>query len=224
MRILLTGVSCVGKSTIGAELAASVGIPFFDLDTEVEAFFQTSVGRLQAQCRTMNAYRTKASRVLKALLSRTDAQDCVVALPPSGLMVPYWDVVKAFPATLVVVKDEPGNILNRIVFFDDESRPIHSELTPAEHKHYLDDIKKDMTYFARSYAKAHVSVHIEGFGPGEAAKKIKLALESLPELPPGDPAQFPRPEPARALSECLSQAAAREEPEFRSEDVLPPRP
>jgi len=39
MKVLLTGVSCVDKSTIGAELAALLGIPFFDLDTEVEAFF-----------------------------------------------------------------------------------------------------------------------------------------------------------------------------------------
>ena len=56
MKVLLTGVSCVGKSTIGAELAALLGIPFFDLDTEVEAFFQTSIGLLQAQCGSMHAY------------------------------------------------------------------------------------------------------------------------------------------------------------------------
>ena len=53
MKVFLTGVSCVGKSTIGAELAALLGIPFFDLDTEVEAFFQTSIGLLQAQCGSM---------------------------------------------------------------------------------------------------------------------------------------------------------------------------
>ena len=93
-KVLLTGVSCVGKSTIGAELAALLEIPFFDLDTEVEAFFQTSIGLLQAQCGSMHAYRTKGCRVLKALLTRTDAHDCVIALPPSGLMVPYWNVVK----------------------------------------------------------------------------------------------------------------------------------
>ena len=94
MKVLLAGVSCVGKSTIGAELAALLGIPFFDLDTEVEAFFQMSIGLLQAQCGSMHAYRNKACRVLRALLSRTDTQDCVIALPPSGLMVPYWNAVK----------------------------------------------------------------------------------------------------------------------------------
>ena len=41
MRVLLTGVTCVGKTTIGPKLAELLGIPFFDLDLEVEAFFTT---------------------------------------------------------------------------------------------------------------------------------------------------------------------------------------
>jgi len=82
---------------------------------------------------------------------------------------------------VVVVKDDPINILKRIVFFDDESRPIQKELTQAELEHYLDEIEKDTRYFGRSYAKAHVAVHIKGLCPGEAAEKIQEALDSLPE-------------------------------------------
>jgi shikimate kinase len=181
MRVLLTGVSCVGKTTIGGKLASLLGVPFFDLDREVEAFYESSLARLQRRYRTMNAYRGKASRVLKAILSRPYAQDCVIALPPSGLMVPYWNVVKEARATVVVVQDDPGNILKRIVFYDDESRRIQKELTDADLKHYLDEIAKDTRYFARSYAKAHLAVHIEGLPPGEAAEKIKAALDSLRE-------------------------------------------
>ncbi len=84
------------------------------------------------------------------------------------------------------MQDDPINILNRIVFFDNDARPSHKELTAAEHQHYLDEIKQDMAYFRRSYAKADVTVHIEGLGPGEAAKKIKLALGSLPKQNGGD--------------------------------------
>jgi len=170
----------VGKTTIGSKLAALLGVPFFDLDSEVEAFFQSSIANLQLKYRTMNAYRGKACRVLKAILARPDARDCVVALPPSGLMAPYWNVVKQARTTVVVVKDDPVNILKRIVFFDDDSRPIHKELTEAELEHYLGEIKKDIRYFGRSYAKAHLAVDIEGLPPGEAAEKIKNALDSLP--------------------------------------------
>jgi hypothetical protein len=43
-----------------------------------------------------------------------------------------------------------------------------------------------MKYFGRSYAKADARVYIEGLGPGEAAKKIKLVLDSLPKQNGGD--------------------------------------
>jgi shikimate kinase len=179
MRVLLAGVSCVGKSTIGPELAALLGIPFFDLDYEVEAFFQDTIGHLQARYASMNGYRNRVCRVLKALLSRTDAKDCVIALPPSGLMAPYWNAIKGSRSTLVVVQDDPVSILNRIVFFDDDNRLIHKELSPRERALYLEEIKKDMKYYARSYAKADLRVHIKGLGPVEAANQIKLALDSI---------------------------------------------
>jgi shikimate kinase len=179
MKVLLTGVACVGKSTIGAELASLLGVPFFDLDTQVEAFYGDSIPRLQARWLTMNNYRRKACRVLCDVLSRTDATECVIALPASGLRPPYWNVVKDSGSTVVVVRDDPANILERIVFYDDESRPIQKELTPVERELYLDDIKKDMRYFARSYSKADVIVPINGLGPVEAAQQIKVALDSL---------------------------------------------
>jgi shikimate kinase len=179
MRILLAGVACVGKSTIGAELASLLGVPFFDLDTEVEAFYQESIPRLQARSLTMDNYRRKACHVLKDVLSRTDATQCVIALPPSGLRPPYWNVVKESGSTVVVVRDDPANILERIAFYDDDSRRIQKELTPEERDLYLDEIKKDMRYFSRSYAKADVTVHIKGSGLVEAAKQIKAALDAL---------------------------------------------
>ncbi len=179
MRILLAGVACVGKSTIGVELACLLEIPFFDLDTEVEAFYHESIPRLQARFLTMDHYRRKACRVLKDVLSRTDATQCVIALPPSGLRPPYWNVVKESGSTVVVVQDDPANILARTVFYDDDSHLIQKELTSKERDLYLDDIKKDMRYFARSYSKANATVRINGLGPVEAAKQIKAALDAL---------------------------------------------
>ena len=47
MRIFLTGVGCIGKTTVGQKLADLLGCPFFDLDAEVESYFGTSIERLQ---------------------------------------------------------------------------------------------------------------------------------------------------------------------------------
>jgi shikimate kinase len=178
-RVLLTGVACVGKSTIGAELARSLEIPFFDLDKEVEAFYHESIPRLQARCVNMNNYRRKACRVLKDILAQPDATECVIALPPSGLRPPYRNVIKASRSIVIVLQDDPVNILRRIVFYDDDSRPMERLLTPEDRELYLDEIKKDLRYFARSYSKADATVDIDGLCPRDAAKRIKAVIEGF---------------------------------------------
>jgi shikimate kinase len=46
-----------------------------------------------------------------------DSCNCVIALPPTGLLGGYWKVVNATPdATIVVLRDTPENILERIMF------------------------------------------------------------------------------------------------------------
>ena len=128
MRILLTGVSCVGKTTIGTQLAELRGVPFFDLDREVERFYAKPIGRLQAECLTMESYRKKASKVLGNLLSEEQTQACVIALAPSGLMGSYWKVVKSASGVTIVLTDTPENIVERLVFYDDDSRPLEKVL------------------------------------------------------------------------------------------------
>jgi shikimate kinase len=126
----------------------------------------------------MSNYRGKACRVLKDILAQSEATECVIALPPSGLRPPYWNVIKESRSTVVVVEDDPVNILARIVFYDDDSRPMERVLTPEDRELYLEEIKKDMRYFARSYSKAEATVDVDGLCPREAAKKIKAIIES----------------------------------------------
>jgi shikimate kinase len=177
MRIFLAGVGCVGKTTAGAILAGLLDYRFFDLDIEIERFFGTSIERLRNSYLTSHSFRLAASIALKQILSRDDSCNCVTALPPSGLMGGYWKVVKKTQdATIVVLQDTPENILKRITFYDIDSRPIQRTLTDQEKRLYLRSIKGDITYFCRSYERAHVSVDIAGCGPDEAARRVKDRL------------------------------------------------
>ncbi len=177
MRIFLAGVSCVGKTTVGIKLAALLGYPFFDLDNEIERFFSMPIEHLQDKFLTMYAFRQEASQALQYLLKRENSGDSVIALPPSGLMDNYWRVVKRENGTIVVLTDDAANILKRITFYDKDSNPIEKHLTEKEKLLYLQEIKKDITYFNRTYKRADISVHISGLGPEKAAEKVKEMLD-----------------------------------------------
>jgi shikimate kinase len=56
---------------------------------------------------------------------------------------------------------------------------VERVLTPEERELYLNEVKKDMRYFSRSYSKADATVDVNGLGPREAAKKIKAVIESF---------------------------------------------
>ena len=177
MRIFLTGVGCVGKTTIGKIIGKLLGVRFFDLDNEIENFFKTSIERLQNRFLTMHSFRNEAAKALVNLLNRPEGRDCVIALPPSGLMGGYLRAIKKANVTTAVVTDRPENILERIRFYDIDSRPIEKKLTPKEKKFYLREIKKDITYFRTSYQRANLQVDISGLNADQAARKVKEAIE-----------------------------------------------
>ncbi len=181
MRIFLAGVSCVGKTTIGAQLAGLLEYRFFDLDVETERFFETSIERLRSRHLTSHDFRRTASQALQHVLSREDSYNCVIALPPSGLLGGYWKVVnETQDARIIVLRDTPENILKRITFYDIDSRPVQKNLTDHEKDLYCREIERDISYFSRSFRRAHVSVDINGCDPDRASHRIKDALTPAP--------------------------------------------
>lgn len=180
MRIFLTGVACVGKTTIGAILADQLCYRFFDLDTETESFFGASIERLRKQFLTPYSFRIEASKALKHLLARQESINSIIALPPSGLMDSYWKIVKKTGATIMVLHDEPENILKRITFYDIDSRLIERKLSTLEEQLYLKGIRGDISYFRHTYKRAHATVEIAGLNPEEAALKVKEFIMQSP--------------------------------------------
>jgi shikimate kinase len=122
LRVSLVGVSCVGTTTIGRILADRCGCPFFDLDEEVERHFGLSIERLQARFLTGYSDRKECAAVLERVA--TANPDCVIALPPSGLRDAFLRVVRRVPGVTVAVRDTPENTLERITFYDTDSRRI----------------------------------------------------------------------------------------------------
>jgi shikimate kinase len=178
VRVFLTGVSCVGKTTIGRRLAELMGLNFFDIDTEIERFFGMSIERLQRTYWMPHDFRKEAAKALSHLLEKPESQQAVIALPPSGLMGGYLAVVKKTRGLKVALRDTPERILDRIVFYDVDSRPMDKRLTDKERPLYLKEIKKDISYFKKSYTRADLQVSIEDRDVEQAAHHLLAQLKA----------------------------------------------
>jgi shikimate kinase len=124
MKIYIIGISCVGKTTIGRLIADYLGFSFYDLDSEVQKYYQKPIEIIQNECLTMNGYRQKASIVLDILLKNQD--NSVISGTPSGLRDSYLQVYKKHKKEIDLISvnliDKPENILDRLTFYDVNSK------------------------------------------------------------------------------------------------------
>lgn len=176
MKIIIVGVPCVGKSTVGKILADRVGYRFFDFDFEVERHFDSHITFIKKKYPIERTYRQKASVVLSEILD-SQPDDFVIAMPPSGLMDHYWKIIKQDDSLVTVALwDKPGNILKRVIFYDDYSKPMASVITEKNEQYYLEDIRLDIEYFGRSHKKAKIQIAIDGRSAQQVADELRELL------------------------------------------------
>lgn len=163
MKIYIVGIGCVGKTTIGKLLADCLNFSFYDLDAEVEAYYQKPIEILQNECLTMNGYRKKASVVLDRLFKAPE--HAVISGAPSGLRDSYLQVYKKHKKVMdiksVHIIDAPENILDRLTFYDVDSKLLDIRLAEDDKNKYLKKIVGDWTYFKKSLSRADLQIHIE---------------------------------------------------------------
>jgi shikimate kinase len=119
----------------------------------------------------------KAAEALVHLLSQSKSQESVIALPPSGLMGGYLRAINKAGGITVALSDMPENILRRITFFDRDSNPIKRDLSGEEKRYYLKEIKKDITYFGKTYKRADLRIDIAHLDRGSAARRVRRKVE-----------------------------------------------
>lgn len=169
-KMLLVGAACVGKTTIGEILANKIGYNFFDFDKEIESYFNSKIAKIQKTCFNGYDYILKTAIVLKNILDNNSP--FVMALCPSGLHLGYSSLIHKSGATTICLNDTAENILNRIIFTDDDSNLISITLSEREKSLYYKKIRSDISYYRRINKKAKHHVDISNLTPDEAADKI----------------------------------------------------
>ena len=161
MIIYIVGLSCVGKTTVGRMLAEKINYSFFDLDEEIQNYYQKPIERIQDECLTMNGYREKGSIVLDKLFSENI--DSVISGTPSGLKYSYLKIYKRHKGKellSICLNDSFENILDRLTFYDKDSNPITDQLDESKMR-YLNEIRADFNYFKDSYQRADSQINIK---------------------------------------------------------------
>ena len=113
MKILLFGVSNVGKTTIGKLLAERIGFVFYDLDDEVKSHLgmtlEQFVGTADLKWRDQ-----KRGSIIKKILKLEE--DVVFSISPIAYPDNFQKRIIEDDILLIELYDSPENIFSRLVF------------------------------------------------------------------------------------------------------------
>ena len=150
MKILLLGISCVGKTTTGKLLSERLGWSFYDLDSEVKTRKGTTIEDFvkSAPLRERDRIRGEIIREILAL-----EEDLVLAVSPISYPESFSDALGADGIILIELWDTPYHIFQRLVFSDENDNVYSDEQYKNAHKtHYMREIRKDLDYYGKIYS------------------------------------------------------------------------
>ena len=170
-RVALSVLRGAGKSTLGAKLAAALGIPFVELDREIERHAGMSLGTL-FDLYGQSAYRRYERRALETLIETHDR--AVIAAGGSLVSEPAtFDLLLAACFT-VWLTARPEEHMSRVRAQGD-LRPM------ADNTEAMEDLRRILEGRAALYSKADVTVET-------AAKSVDQSLALLQAAIAGAPA------------------------------------
>jgi len=161
-RIALIGLRGAGKSSLGAKLAASLGVPFIELDAEVEREAGMKLGEVFAMY-GQEAYRRFERRALERVL-RTHTEAVIAA---GGSLVTDPDTYRLLldSCRCVWLKAKPEEHMSRVMAQGD-TRPFKGRSAA------LDEIRRLLADRDRLYARAGVIMETSG-------RSLKVSLDEL---------------------------------------------
>jgi len=171
-RIALVGLRGAGKSTLGAQLAAERGVPFVELDREIEREAGTSMNEILL-LHGQAGYRRYERRALFRIAE--DHPDGVV-MTTGGSIVSERETFDLLQSRFYCVwlKASPEEHMSRVVAQGD-MRPFDS--TRGATNEAMDDIRRILASREALYARADAVVDT-------AARTVKQSLKDLDRAVP----------------------------------------
>jgi XRE family transcriptional regulator, aerobic/anaerobic benzoate catabolism transcriptional regulator len=167
-RIALIGLRGAGKSTLGARLAKELGVPFIELDREIERESGTSLSEV-FDLYGQGAYRRYERRALEGIIERHDR--AVVATGGSIVSEPgTFDLLLAACYT-VWLTAAPEEHMGRVVAQGDY-RPM------AENDEAMEDLRRILIGRTALYSKADATVDTAGKTVEQSLRELQAAVRA----------------------------------------------
>ncbi len=167
-RIALIGLRGAGKSTLGALLAKALGVPFVELNREVEAlsgFSLAEIFNLYGQA----VFRRYERRALEAIIQRHDR--AVIATGGSLVTEPGTFDLLLSECFTVWVRTSPEEHMARVIAQGDH-RPM------ADNREAMDDLRQILSTRTALYVMADAEIDTAGHEIAKSLRDLQAAVAS----------------------------------------------
>ena len=182
MKVLLFGISNVGKTTVGKILAKKLDYKFVDLDDVIKEKFN-SIEEFQKNYPFQYEAHKIKGKLLKDLCKENNS---VIAVSPIYYSRNFNDLLKNVDVIAFELQDSPKNIFERLIFTD-EFDNVCEDSKEYKNKHkeyYLNDIKEDILYYKKAFIKIDNKYNVDGRNPEYVAEQIyKIISKNKIQLP-----------------------------------------
>ena len=169
-RIALIGLRGAGKSTLGARLAKEMGVPFVELDREIERISGMTLAAL-FDLYGQSAYRRRERRALESVIESHDR--AVIATGGSLVSEPGTFDLLLSACFTVWLTARPEEHMSRVVAQGD-FRPM------ADNEAAMEDLRKILEGRHALYSKADVAVDTAGKSVDASLRALKSAIAGKP--------------------------------------------
>ena len=151
MKILLFGVSNVGKTTIGKLLAEELRFEFYDLDAEVKMRTGMTIEEF-VKSGTLEERDRKRGEIIKDIIERDG--NLVFSVTPISFPDSFRkELANRKDLILIELYDTAYHIFQRLVFSDENDNMYFDDKYKNQHRtHYLREISEDLKYYGRIYS------------------------------------------------------------------------
>ena len=178
MKILLFGITNVGKSTIGKALSEELNYDYDDMDNEIKRRYK-KIDTFREKVPHDYDRHKKRGEILLDIINKYE-DNVVISVSPIFYEEFFVTALNLPKVIAIELQDAPENILKRLVYADEDDNiyPLIIE-TKAERNYYLKDIKADIRYYKNAYKKIENKFNMQGETIKEVTKRLIEYIKTI---------------------------------------------